>query len=284
MKFFVTLLTLSAIGQLKAEHQNNAFLPGDAFFSTSLTVEEISKIEKSQTSSISLFYKRLDNRSIPGGHLGYFDLKLTGVDSVFRSNFLAAFEEVRGWDEPTFVKREVGGKPELWEWNPVVALIYNNGKVKFPLGIKFNEDWMTQGEGEYCGFLDDGWSIFQDWKRGPKVPPLKLSKDLDPKLHHTKGRGVVPKGMKEILLLEASEAEIVFVGLLEQQEHGAAECPNLKTLAKFANWRDESAKPAYSSYVRVTSEKVTKVAYEYGKRIETILNEQGEWEAVEDKQ
>lgn len=284
MRNFILAIFFCCGVQLWAEHQNNWFLPGDAFFSTSLTVEEMSDMEEDSSGAITLGYERLDNRWIPGGHLGYSDLKLGGVDADFKSNFLRAYQEMRGLEVTSFFKLGAGDKEELFEGNPVVALVYNKGKVIFPLGLKFNENWKEEGEDEYCGFLDDGWSILQDWKRGEKVPPLKLSKDLHPKEHHYLTRGVVAKLIEKPLLLEASDTEIVFVGLLKQRTSGLErECPNLKHLAKFANWKDESAKPAYAYYIRVTSEKVTKVSYEYGHRSEWILDEKGEWAKKEEK-
>lgn len=278
MRVALFLTMVCGLGAVEAEHQNNAFLPGDAFFSTSLTQKESSEIEEDQSDSILLQYQRLDNRFIPGGHLGYSGLRLTGVDDAFRSNFLAGYQDVREWTDTTFIKVNSADKEELLEWNPVVALVYNKDKVAFPLGVKFNENWKKEGEGEYCAFVDDGWSILQDWKRGDKVPPLKLSRDLDPKEHHVKNRGVVPKLIGEPLLLDTSNSEVVFVGVAKQDNLGIqCECPNLKILARFANWRDLSAKPAYCFYVRVTSERVTRVSYERGKREDFVLNEEGQW-------
>jgi hypothetical protein len=242
-------------------------------------VKEMSEMETDTSDSITLEYERLDNRGIPGGHLGYSTLKLSGVDASLRANFFAAYEEMRDWEETTFIKRGSGEEEELVEWNPVVALVYNKGKVVFPLGLKFNEDWMTQGEGEYCGFVDDGWSILQDWKRGKEVPPLKLSKDLDPKEHHYLNRGVVPRVVGEPLLIEATDVEIVFVGLLKQMKLGIqGECPNLKILAQFVNWRNMRATPTYAFYLRVTADGVSKVELGVEGDGRFILNEEGEWE------
>ena len=68
------------------------------------------------------------------------------------------------------------------------------------------------------------------------------------------------------------------MGTAKKKNLGAStECPNLKDLARFSDWRDTSAKAAYYFYIRVTSERATKVSYDNGKRENFVLNDEGEW-------
>lgn len=238
-----------------AQGHNNAFLPGDAFFSTALTEEKLADFEDGNTDVLSLTYERLNNDFMACGNLGYFSLKITEVDARFRRNFINAYRKVRGRKGSVFRKNRRDGEVELIEWNPVVALVYNKGEVAEPIGLKFNEDWKEQGHGAYSGFLDDGFSILQDWKRGEKVPALKLATDLVPDAHlQTLKVGGVARGMDEVISLKAADCEIVFVGLLKKNSWVYGECVNLKELAKFSDWRSSDPLPRYVYQINVTSE------------------------------
>ena len=276
MKKVIGILVLFLGGQLSAH--NNYFLPGDAFFSISLSGEEVKGWKEDQPQNIKLGYERLDNHFMACGNIGYAALEITGVDQSFRENLLEAYEWVRSYEEPLFVKNEAKGKEELVEWNPVVALIYNKGKVALPLGVKFNENWKVEGMGVYGGFFDDAWSVVQDWKRGEMVDPLKLEKRLAP-VAHLKNEGDVHRAVDETLALKASDAEVVFVGILKKNSWVHNECLNLKKLAGHENWLEATTGAAF--YLRVTSDGVRLFEYdEEGKLKESIQNAGGQWVEV----
>lgn len=271
---------LGAIGILDAH--NNYFLPGDSFFSTSLTQKDVEALEGKDFKSIKIEYQRLDNRFMACGNLGYDRLELTNVNQSFRKNLLTAYQWVRAREKPVFIKTTEEKKEKFIEWNPVVALIYNKGHVAYPLGLKFNENWKTEGAGQHGGFLDDAWSVVEEWRRADEVAPLKLEKVLDPRHHHANG-GVAHRTMKEVLQLKASSAEVVFVGTLQKNSWVHNECPNLKILAEHANFRVGSEKYAYC--LRVTSEGVRRILYGEDEGVaEAILNEDGTWTEVKEEE
>jgi len=204
VKKVISIIALFVWGQLSAH--NNYFLPGDAFFSISLSKEKMKEVKEGQSQEITFRYQRLDNRFMACGNIGYYTLEITKVDQSFRENLLEAYEWVRKAEEPLFVKNEDKEKETLVEWNPVVALIYNKGEVTLPLGAKFNENWQVEGLGQYGGFLDDAWSVVQDWKRGEDVDPLSLEKKYDPVAHLEK-EGDIHRTVDETLVLKASDAE-----------------------------------------------------------------------------
>jgi hypothetical protein len=268
------LICLFVIATGLLEAHNNSFLPGDAFFSTSLTGEGLEKFREGKADSLRLDYQRLDNHFMACGNLGYYHLKVTGISESFRRNIGHAYERVRGDDAPLFVKTERENKEELVEWNPVVVLVYNEGKVVFPIGAKFNENWQEEGLGQYGGFLDDAKSVVWDWRRGKDVPPLALKKELGPK-EHLKLGGEVHRLMDEVVSLDAKEAELVFVGILKKNTWVHNECPNLKRLAKYTNMVEEPSESV--SYIRVTAKGATMVEMSGEGFVRSELNDEGEW-------
>ena len=256
-------------------------MPGDAFFSTSFTEKQIEKLKGEQATEIKLEYQRLDNRFMACGNVGYSVLQLTDVDEAFRSNLLFAYEWMREKEMSQFVKTQEDGKELLFEWNPVVALIYSKGQVAFPLGLKFNEDWEEQGAGQYGGFLDDGWSVMQDWKRGDDVAALSLSEPLAPMVHLREGSDV-HRTVNEPLVMKATELEMVFVGLLKKNSWVNNECLNLKNLARHENWLKAADEDAF--FLLVSSEGVRLTRYLPGKmKEELIMGESGQWVELEKK-
>ena len=113
-------LFVIATGLLEAH--NNSFLPGDAFFSTSLTGEGLEKFREGKADSLRLDYQRLDNHFMACGNLGYYHLKVTGISESFRRNIGHAYERVRGDDAPLFVRpsgrtrRNWSNGILLWSW------------------------------------------------------------------------------------------------------------------------------------------------------------------------
>jgi hypothetical protein len=278
MKSCLFCLFLACITNLQAH--NNYFLPGDVFFSTSFSSKEIEKLEKNETGKIKVSYERLDNRFMACGNIGYYQLEFQEVDASFHENLLIAYEWIRIREEPVFVKSGAEGQEEFSEWNPVVALVYNRGKVAFPLGAKFNEDWEVEGGGQHGGFLDSGWSVVQEWQRAGEIAPLKLNEELDPAVHLKNG-GEVHRTMDQLLTLNAADAEIVFVGIMKKNSWVHNECSNLKKLSEYSNWLEETSGRAF--YLRVTSGGIRLV--EYGtesEKTESVRNEAGEWVKVEE--
>lgn len=274
----IIILTLfGLVGPLLAH--NNYFLPGDAFFATSLTGEKIKKLKEDGSTKINFSYTRMDNSFMACGNVGYSQLEISNFDSAMKANLILAYEKARRKQKPFFIKTQKEGEEKLTEWNPVAALIYNKGKVSFPLGVKFNEDWQAQGAGKYGGFLDDSWSVLQDWSRGADVPPLKLLKQPGA-MTHLKAGGAAHRTIDDALKLNAQDAEIVIVGILKRNSWVTNECPNLKLLAQQINWHSNVGDEAF--YLRVTSEGVSYFEYDRdGNETESRADKKGEWVIVE---
>lgn len=277
MKAQLLIASLAAV--ISAGAHNNYFLPGDAFFSTSFSEDRVAKIKEENPTQIELNYERLENHFMSCGNIGYSALKLTEVDEAFRKNLLIAYEWVRRKEMVHFVKTTGEGKEALVEWNPVVALVYSKGQVSFPLGLKFNEHWKEQGVGLYGGFLDDGWSVVQDWKRGEQVASLKLTEPLAP-MAHLSEKAEIHHTVDTVLTMKAAEAELVFVGILKKNSWVNNECLNLKNLAAHENWTKRGEENAF--YLRVTSEGVRLVTLSPGEeKKESVRDDKGNWIAVE---
>jgi len=214
---FLALAALLVTGPLATAH-NNYFLPGDAFFSVSLTREVMKRWAENKSDTFVFEYTRFDDSFMACGNIGYTKLKVTGIDDTFRQALLEAY-----WlqnRDITPVDRVLFGDPDnRFQSNGVVALFYNRD-FKGTLGLKYNEDWPEQGAGVYGGYFKTARPVQDDWQNGPRVAPLKIEPPLDPLTHlgpPTRDGKPNPEHstMNEPITIAAKDLMVALVGLTE---------------------------------------------------------------------
>ena len=211
-----------------AKAHNNYFLPGDAFFSASITRDVIREWMRNDGSEFEFHYSRFDGQFMACGNIGYTKLKIAGIDDRFRAALSEAYWRYTDNERPLF-RLENDDPKELSQVNGIVALIYNSD-FSGPLGLKLNEDWQTQGAGRYGGLFKTAEPVVADWKLGPKFPPLKIDQALDPRRHLHKG-GVAHRTMDVQLTASAKDLKIVLVGFASQEGYAVFQtCPNLQRI------------------------------------------------------
>lgn len=211
-----------------ARAHNNYFLPGDAFFSVSLTRDTIREWMNNDGDDFEFHYSRFDGQFMACGNIGYTKLKVREIDEKFRAALSEAYWRYTNNERPLF-RLENDNPKELSQVNGIVALIYSSD-FSGPLGLKLNEDWQTQGAGRYCGLFKTAEPVVVDWTLGPKFPPLKIDQSLEP-LRHLRSGGDVHRTMEVELTASAKNLKIVLVGFASQDGYAVMQtCPNLQRI------------------------------------------------------
>jgi hypothetical protein len=175
---------------------NILFLPGDAFFSTSLTEEVVKQLK--MTADPEFKYRSPD--WIPGAFCGYagFDrLRFSQMPDAFKERLRLTYERLREThpQELLVLRDEETGKRELLEKNGFLTLIYNAGYDFHQRGLlaKYNENWPKEasvrpsGYGgfpgdpsapaeapEYEPFVNDARLVMREWRYADEVSALRL--------------------------------------------------------------------------------------------------------------
>ncbi len=228
MKTCALFLLFLCFGGSASAH-NNYFLPGDSFFSVSITRDVIKKWMENSKPEFEFEYSRFDGEFIACGNIGYSNLKVHGIDSNFKSALSEAYWSY-SINEPPLYRLEDEKTKKQSQVNGVVALIYN-ADFDGPFGLKFNEDWQTQGAGRYCGLFEAAKPVIFDWQLGSKFPPLKLDSAPEPLEHIQPGGYDVFRTMEKVLTTEAKNIKIVLVGFVKQDGYAVTQkCPNLQRI------------------------------------------------------
>lgn len=235
------LISIWAVVPLNAH--NNFYIPGDAFFSVSLSREVIKRWTNNKTGLFTFDYCRFDGEFMACGNLGYSKLQLSGITTEFRDSLLEAYWR---YENPPVYRQEGDDPDELTQINSVVALIYN-ADFSGPLGLRLNEDWEKQGDGVYGGIIKDYRAVVADWRLGSVYPPLEITNGIKAGMHLLTGEGA-PGTINQPLYIDCSRIKILLVGHSEMKGFFPV-CPNLKAI------HDPDAE--FISYIEVTGDGFT---------------------------
>ena len=146
---------------------NQVFLPGDAYFPSTLSIKDLS----SSDNSISINYKRFSSTYMFCGYAGYHKAVVNNVSKE-------TINELKN-----IIKITASSNINM----KIPILIHNktfNYKKYSPL-LKYNENWKEeikltpkQQHGHYDPYTNESELHFQDGKYSTTIPKLKLSKPL----------------------------------------------------------------------------------------------------------
>lgn len=164
---------------------NNLFLPGDAFFPTELTADSIAKLatEKKQHEFVYSSFGGYDGAFC--GYAGYNRAKISSLDDAFIENLKSAYEQIREYEPRTLREEKRDGKTVLREINGIRVLFYNESFEfpKFELGLRYNENWVTETvkfghqprSVRLCCLLDSKDAVMVSWRDAGLVDSLDVS-------------------------------------------------------------------------------------------------------------
>lgn len=215
-----TLLSFMVIANV-AKSENMGFLPGDAFFHSTLSFSQIEEAAKSKVVALDYFTPTEGSFS---GHAGYFRLDLQIDNDAFLANLHSAYDWMR-FRSPreNFVKWKYSDKgdrivksrqSEEVESNPFRVFVYNKSLEieSIRLGVKYNENWKSEAmpfrRYDTGRTLLDEFSkcyecVSESWENSGQVSPLKAPL---PKVQIEKG-----KGINDPIVCPASEYAVVMM-------------------------------------------------------------------------
>lgn len=232
MRPILVILAMVGLAALPVSAHNNYFLPGDAFFSVTLTRELMEKWMKSGKTAFEFSYDRFDGDFFACGNIGYTSLVVDGVTPELRQALAEAYWRFASSPAPTYQLIEDDDKSQLTQTNGVVALIYNKDfKVdQKELGLKFNEDWNEQGAGRYGGYIDASEAVMRDWRWAKEIAPLAV-REKPSATAHLADNYEVAHTVESTLHIGGKEIMIVLVGIADYKGYGTmSTCPNLKEI------------------------------------------------------
>lgn len=178
------------------EAVNLFFMPGDAFFSASLSEEAAAALpEKGGT--LTLKHHWLHDDMYFCGYTGFAKLEVREMPPEIVEGMRTLYRELRErgyWKEEKIVTRN--GEQERGEANPFLLLVYDKSfdPTRHAFGLKYNESWAHPPEEalldrgtsrheptKYEKFVPGEEAVIRDWKDAPTVAGLPVE---------------IPKGVK----------------------------------------------------------------------------------------
>jgi hypothetical protein len=164
---------------------NNLFLPGDAFFPTRLTEEDVNRLKADSKDGPEFKYSSLGGyESAFCGYAGYGRARFARVDQAFIDNLKRAYQHVRkNYEGKRLREVDDNGKKSLEETNGVGVLFYPP-KFEFPkykLGLQYNENWVEEVEKfghsppqmRLCCLVNKADAVMESWRDSTIVGELK---------------------------------------------------------------------------------------------------------------
>ena len=167
---FLVAMTLVATPQ-PAAATNTGFLPGDAFFHTRLTSEQIQSLNE-VADQVFVYRPPVNTPTVLSGYAGFWELHYTAMPEPLRLNLQKLCLQLRTTRYPLRVKRRENER----ELNPFDLFIYpaDFDETKTRVALKFNEDW-TRHTLRFPTFVPVSDLVAYEWQRASRVPALAVS-------------------------------------------------------------------------------------------------------------
>jgi hypothetical protein len=165
---------------------NNLFLPGDAYFPTTLTQDDVAVLQKAASGKRTFSYSSLGGYDEAFcGYAGYGMATIPAVDDAFAKNLERVYRNIRKYQRRELIEQTTDeGKKEFVETNGMQVLFYP-GDFEFPrhtLGLRYNENWVKEcvkfghkrADLRLCPLIADPDAIERSWRDADLVAALKV--------------------------------------------------------------------------------------------------------------
>jgi len=164
---------------------NNLFLPGDAFFPTILTQNDVERLKSEKTGERTFAYSSFGGyMGAFCGYAGYDRATIPAVDDAFANNLATVYARIRANNNRQLLEITRDGKTELVETNGIRVLFYPP-EFEFPrhtLGLRYNENWASEAEKfghgrgvlRLCCLIPDPDAVAISWRDADAVAALQV--------------------------------------------------------------------------------------------------------------
>lgn len=185
MRFLTILAALFFIPVSDAVANNNFFLPGDAFFPTQLTAEDLRELQMGEAAGKIFRYSSFGGyEGAFCGYAGYSRAQIAAVDRSFITNLVTVYGEIRQYERKELVEVVEKGKTKQLETNGIRVLFYPQDfdLTKFKLGLQYNEKWVDETmkfgherqQIRLCELIDDKEAVIESWRDASLVGSFEL--------------------------------------------------------------------------------------------------------------
>jgi hypothetical protein len=134
----IRILLMLSVFILPLRAHNNLFLPGDAFFTTQVTIDEV---EKWRPGSVTIPYSRLRGVTYLCGYLGYGNATITGLTQDTIDALLATLRNLEK-DGQGYWEGETADGRKL-HWFRIFLYQRDCNLEAMRIGLRYNEQWAT---------------------------------------------------------------------------------------------------------------------------------------------
>lgn len=170
----------------KCNANNNLFLPGDAFFPTSLTKDGIAKMRDTKTGVRTFEFVATDQLGgAMCGYAGYANATIPSVDDAFVENLVLVFSKIHRRSRSDQRKRTKKASDHDMETDGMRILFYP-GSFDFQehrIGLKYNENWVEETKKfghdrahiSYGSLVDRADAVAISWRDSSEVEGLQVT-------------------------------------------------------------------------------------------------------------
>lgn len=246
---FVSITVAILASNAGVSANNNLFLPGDAFFPTVLTKNDVEALQTRKAGERNFAYSSFGGyEGAFCGYAGYNNANIPAVDDDFARNLATVYARIREFDGRKLIEKTSNGRTEYIETNGIRVLFYPP-EFEFPrhrLGLRYNENWVAEAikfghKKEHlrlCCLIADPDAVERSWRDADVIPPLNVE---------------LPD--VELKPLPATEAPVVVQGNVKAIVIGS------HTLKELFRYNDDD----YLTVYVVDSKGITELVHEDGK-------------------
>lgn len=183
VKTLLTSILCVLVLSLQCLANNNLFLPGDAFFPTVMTKDDVIRFVSTRSHERTITYKAIDKH---GGALcgwaGFNRARIVTADDQFAENLQKAYDQLRKIQPRMLRESKVSDKLELIETNSMRVLFYSKDFdfKEYHLGVTYNENWIEQIEQfghdrkhiQFSSLVDKSEAVAHCWRDGSLIPAM----------------------------------------------------------------------------------------------------------------
>lgn len=184
IKTFLTAILSVLAMCLHSFANNNLFLPGDAFFPTVMTKEDVNRFVAAGESERTITYAKIDKRGGAFcGWAGFDRATILTADDSFAENLRKAHDRLREIQPRLLRETKVGGKTELAETNSMRVLFYPKAFdfKEYDLGVTYNENWIEEiamfghdrEQIQFSSLVNRSEAVAHCWRDGPLIPAIR---------------------------------------------------------------------------------------------------------------
>ena len=178
-RIFLSATVFLVCSVLPLSAHNNLFLPGDAFFMTEISIEELEELRDNNKTTLPLFYSRYPGFGFFCGYLGYRHAQINEVPPRVFQQIIDACNNMPADTHETLETESGEEIKKLTAYLFIIAILTSE---RLRIGIDYNEDWATiqrKHRGKHVMYPGRGneSTIIENWRNSTEVNPCGLHRD-----------------------------------------------------------------------------------------------------------